>query len=82
MAKLIARNIDEETVRRLKLQAAQHSRSAEAEHRAILQQILGTEQSAFWEKAEKFRAATRDRKPTDSTTLIRQERDRRSSRSK
>jgi plasmid stability protein len=37
---LVVRNIDEEIVRSLKEQAAQNGRSAEAEHRAILQEVL------------------------------------------
>jgi len=40
MAQLIVRNLDEELVRALKLRAAQHGRSAEAEHRAILKAAL------------------------------------------
>lgn len=42
MAQLIVRNIDEELVRRLKLRAAEKGRSAEAEHREILRQVLET----------------------------------------
>lgn len=37
---LVVRNIDEELVRTLKLVAAAHGRSAEAEHREILRQVL------------------------------------------
>lgn len=37
---LIVRNLEEEVVRELKLRAAQHGRSAEAEHREILRQAL------------------------------------------
>ena len=37
---LIVRNLDEEVVRELKLRAARHGRSAEAEHREILRQAL------------------------------------------
>ncbi|HYN22455.1 MAG TPA: DNA-binding protein [Thermoanaerobaculia bacterium] len=37
---LIVRNLEEEVVRELKLQAARHGRSAEAEHRAILREAL------------------------------------------
>ena len=37
---LIVRNLEEEIVRELKLQAARHGRSAEAEHREILRQAL------------------------------------------
>ncbi|MGH7999366.1 MAG: FitA-like ribbon-helix-helix domain-containing protein [Brasilonema sp.] len=40
MAQLIVRNLDEEVVRRLKLRATQNGRSAEAEHRAILEAVL------------------------------------------
>jgi plasmid stability protein len=40
MAQLIVRNLDEAIVRRLKEIAAQHGRSAEAEHREILRQVL------------------------------------------
>ena len=38
MASLIVRRLDEDLVRRLKERAAANGRSAEAEHRAILEQ--------------------------------------------
>ena len=37
---LIVRNLEEEVVRALKMQAARHGRSAEAEHREILRHAL------------------------------------------
>ncbi|HEX6904555.1 MAG TPA: DNA-binding protein [Thermoanaerobaculia bacterium] len=37
---LIVRNLEEEVVRELKLRAARHGRSAEAEHREILREAL------------------------------------------
>jgi plasmid stability protein len=37
---LIVRNLEEDVVRELKLRAARHGRSAEAEHREILRQAL------------------------------------------
>ncbi len=40
MSQLIVRNLDEEVVRELKLRAARHGRSAEAEHREILREAL------------------------------------------
>lgn len=40
MAQLIVRNIGEDLVRRLKIRAAEHGRSTEAEHREILRQVL------------------------------------------
>jgi plasmid stability protein len=41
MAQLIVRNLPDALVRGLKLRAARHGRSAEAEHRRILQDVLG-----------------------------------------
>jgi plasmid stability protein len=40
MSNLIVRNLDEALVRKLKQRAAAHARSAEAEHRAILEAAL------------------------------------------
>lgn len=40
MANLVVRNVDEQIARALKERAARHNRSAEAEHRAILEQAL------------------------------------------
>jgi antitoxin FitA len=40
MATLIVRNLDEALVRRLRVRAAEHGRSAEAEHREILRMAL------------------------------------------
>ncbi|MFL6263831.1 MAG: FitA-like ribbon-helix-helix domain-containing protein [Thermoanaerobaculia bacterium] len=40
MTQLIVRNLEEEVVRELKLRAARHGRSAEAEHREILREVL------------------------------------------
>ena len=40
VAQLIVRNLDEELVVRLRKRAAEHGRSAEAEHREILREAL------------------------------------------
>ncbi len=40
MNQLIVRNLEEEVVRELKIRAARHGRSAEAEHREILREAL------------------------------------------
>src|SRR5262245_16494940 len=45
MAQLIVRNIEDEVVEALKLRAARHGRSAEAEHREILREALLKRQS-------------------------------------
>jgi len=40
MANLVVRNLGDDIVQALKERAARHRRSAEAEHRAILEQVL------------------------------------------
>ena len=40
MGQLLVRNLDDELVTLLKIRAAQHGRSMEAEHRAILKEAL------------------------------------------
>ena len=40
MANLVVRNLDQRIVDALKQRAARHRRSAEAEHRAILEEVL------------------------------------------
>ncbi len=40
MANLLVRNLDQRIVDALKQRAAQHGRSAEAEHRALLEELL------------------------------------------
>jgi plasmid stability protein len=43
MAPLTVRNLDHEIVRRLRIRAAEHGRSAEAEHRELLRLALVTD---------------------------------------
>ena len=40
MAQLIVRNLDQELVQELRIRAVRNGRSAEAEHREILRQVL------------------------------------------
>jgi plasmid stability protein len=75
MAQLLVRNIPDRLVQALKDRAAKHGRSAEAEHRAILEENLKAPAADFWEKARKYREETRGRIITDSAELIRQDRD-------
>ncbi|MFZ5476557.1 MAG: FitA-like ribbon-helix-helix domain-containing protein [Myxococcota bacterium] len=51
MAQLIVRNIDPAVVAALRERAARHGRSAEAEHRQILREVLLSD-----ERAEAFKA--------------------------
>ena len=76
MAELTVRGIDPEIVRRLELRAAERGRSAEAEHRAILERALGTGADDFWAEAARLREQTRGRRHTDSADLMREDRDR------
>lgn len=45
MGQLIVRNLDEDIILALKRRAARHGRSAEAEHRAILREVLAEERA-------------------------------------
>jgi plasmid stability protein len=73
MGQLTVRKVDDEIIRRLKIRAAEHGRSAEAEHREILTQVLLPEAKAadFWELARKLREETGP-VPGDSTDIIRE----------
>jgi plasmid stability protein len=75
MAQLLVRDIPQDVVEALKRRAARHGRSAEAEHRLILEGALKAGRSGFRERAAKLREETRGRVLTDSTDLIRQARD-------
>lgn len=77
MAQLLVRKLNDDLVARLKARAAEHGRSAEAEHRAILEEVLGSGSSDVWARMDAFREKTKGRMTTDSTDLIREERDRR-----
>lgn len=76
MGQLLVRNVDDDLIRRLKEQAATHGRSAEAEHRAILERGLRDGSESFAEKAARWRRMTAGRETTDSVDLIRADRDR------
>ena len=78
MTQLIVRNLDEELVARLKLRAAEHGRSDEAEHREILRKALVTEpRRSFRELAARVRSMTAGRTHTPSEVLLREGRDER-----
>jgi plasmid stability protein len=78
MGQLTVRKVDDEIIRRLKIRAAEHGRSAEAEHREILKQALLPEVAGedFWELARRLREETGPM-PGDSADIIRQMRDER-----
>lgn len=75
---LHVRNLDDDLVTKLKLRAARHGRSTEAEHREILRQALSSEMKpGFEELAAKLRAMTAGRIHTPSEVLLRESRDER-----
>ncbi|MBV8092199.1 MAG: plasmid stabilization protein [Acetobacteraceae bacterium] len=75
MATLTVRDLDPDLVRRLRVRAAEHGRSAEAEHRAILRAALVGEGAALGRKeaAERlaaFRARTAGRDAVKAVNLL------------
>jgi antitoxin FitA len=77
MPQLLVRDVPRDVVEALKRRAAEHGRSAEAEHRAILEDALRAGRAGFWQRAAALRAATRGRISVESAELIRQDRDER-----
>lgn len=75
MAQLLVRNIPDRTVLALKERAARHGRSVEAEHRAILDEVLVFDALSFSEQADILRAKTSGRSLVPSWVLIREDRD-------
>ena len=75
---LHVRNIDDDLIVRLKRRALRHGRSAEAEHREILRQVLAAEpETSFEDLAAELRAMTARRRQTPSELLLREGRDER-----
>ncbi len=74
MNQLTVRNISAELVRSLKQRAAEHGRSAEAEHREILREALREGSDDFEARAKILRG--RLRSTVDSSDIIRADRDR------
>ncbi len=79
MATLTVRNLDDDVVRRLRIRAAEHGRSAEAEHREILRTVLtGDEPSSTRKQAaarlEEFRRRTAGRGSATAAELLEESR--------
>jgi plasmid stability protein len=75
LAALTVRNLDDEVVRALRIRAAEHGRSAEAEHREILRQVLtGSGQplprAGAAERLAEFRRRTEGRGSTIAAELL------------
>ena len=77
MAQLLVRDVPQDVVEALKRRAAAHGRSAEAEHRAILEEVLRARRDGFRQRAAALRQETRDRITVSSEDLLRRDRDER-----
>ncbi len=77
LAQLLVRDVPRDIVEALKRRAGERGRSAEAEHRQILEDALRAGRMGFRDRAAKLRAATAGRDLGDSAEIIRDERDRR-----
>jgi len=86
MPTLTVRNLDEDVVRRLRIRAAEHGRSAEAEHREILRLVLvasDDHQAGRLNAAQRlaeFRRRTAGRGSSSATALLRESRGERTER--
>ena len=76
MPQLLVRDVPRDVVEALKRRASNHGRSAESEHRAILEQALKVGREGFRARAGRLREATRGRIVGESAELIREDRDR------
>ena len=76
MPELTVRSVPEDIVRALRVRAAKNGRSAESEHRLILAQVLQSEATDFWARADALRAGSRKQR-TDSAALQREMREER-----
>lgn len=76
MAQVIVRNLPDEVVARLKARAAAHRRSLEQELRQILSEAARPSRAEILADLDRIRAMTPKVPQTDSTELIREERDR------
>ena len=73
---LHVRRLDEDIIIRLKRRAAANNRSVEAEHRAILSEVLKpNSEKTFEELAAQVRSHTAGRPQTPSDVILRRSRD-------
>jgi antitoxin FitA len=77
MPNLLVRNLDERLVARLKTQAKQRGRSLQAEIHAALHEHARLDPAAFRAVADYWQQRLAGRRQSDSTKLIREDRDRR-----
>jgi len=77
MAQLLVRGLESEIIDRLKTRAKSHNRSLQGEAKLILEEAAQTvTMEEFMARAKKIRESFGDKKFSDSTRLIREDRDR------
>ncbi len=76
MGQVIVRNLDDRVIAALKTKAEIHGQSLEQELRAILSTAALPNVQEKLALADRIRGLTPKRRQTDSTTLIREDRDR------
>ena len=73
---IVIRNLDDEVAFKIRLRAARHGRSMEAEVREILKLTALAEPGGdFWERAARLRMATREAVQTPAEALLRESRE-------
>jgi plasmid stability protein len=76
VAQVVIRNIDEEAMRRLRSRAARKGVSLERELRTILIEAVRGDRASFRQRAMAFRRRLAGRRHSDSTALVRKDRNR------
>lgn len=76
MAQVVIRNIDDDAMARLKARARRNGVSLERELRAILVETARLDEAGFRQRAAAFRRRLAGSRHSDSTRLVREDRDR------
>lgn len=76
MAQVVIRKIDDDAMARLKARARRKGVSLEQELRTILIETASQDEAGFLDRAAAFRRKLAGRRHSDSTRLIREDRDR------
>jgi plasmid stability protein len=76
MPQLLIRNLDEETIQNLKARARRHNRSLQGEAKLILEEYANKPDEAPLAIAERWQGYFANRSLSDSTDLIREDRER------
>jgi len=77
MADITIHDVDPDTLERWRIRAGRNGRTVEAEIRAVLEsEPKAMSREAFWEWADAVAAMTPKNHPSDSVSLLREDRDR------